>query len=248
MPKRLFNAIVVAFAALWLAGCGNIPQHKVENMIAGQLPTIIGPATRYEVHASGHADSIMRGRVKQITVHGDNVQLSHYVTVVSFDVVATDICVSPRSHEVNSLGPVRFSVTLDQKAIDRYMLLTSDEVNDRPPQMRVTLRKRDIGVHYVDRIWRGRIPVTVLGKLALSAKGSNQLDFVPSRGSVSKLKVPESIVRFVVNRMNPVLDLTQTTVPITVTGVSEKDDQLTVTGLVTMTVPNINKAIERSHG
>lgn len=244
-PVRFCLALAACLLS-FISGCVNLPQHKVEDMITASLPSVLGPADDYQTHVTGHWDSILRGHVKEITVHGDNVQMSHYITVQTIDIDCQDISVDTNSHEIQSLGPFTFVITINQAAVDRYLLLTSDEVNDRPPDLRVQLRQKDINVSCAEKVIEEKIPMSVSGVLRLSAPGSNKLNFIPNRASVLKVKLPEKLVRYAMSRVNPVIDLTQTTVPITVTGVDAHDDLITVSGTIDLTPADINKAIERS--
>ena len=39
--------------ALWLTGCATVVDHRVEQLIAAELPRVIGAAARYDVDVAG---------------------------------------------------------------------------------------------------------------------------------------------------------------------------------------------------
>jgi len=76
--------------------------------------------------------------------------------------------------------------------------------------------------------------VRVDGSLAPSASGSDKLNFVPSGGDIGPVPIPHKLIDIAMNRINPVLDLSNLKFPIKLSSAKAVNGTLVVEGTTTL--------------
>ena len=60
--------------ALWLAGCATVVDKRVEQLIAAELPRVIGAAARYDVNVAGARESGESIDIRRVRIVGERVE------------------------------------------------------------------------------------------------------------------------------------------------------------------------------
>lgn len=230
--KRRTSNIALAVAALlgvWglSGGCGRRPvQTTAAHKIADALPQILGPAAHYDVQVEGDPMALSRGRARKVHIDGVDVQLTPRATIDALHLDAQDLSFDMAARRLEHVGRVDFTGTMSQAHLTQYLAQARTDV----PGLTVTLRQSDV---------EARVPVSFLGlhttaalsgTLQPSETAANKLDFVTRGAQVGVVPLPAGLVRFAINEINPLIDLSGVRVPISVTRVDVVNEQIVVRG------------------
>lgn len=223
--RRIFEATM----ALALVGCARPGEREAETAILKLLPEYLGPAKNYSVRVKGKSlGAITRGRLREVHIAGTDVRLTDELTVRELTVDADEVAVDLKSRSLRGVSQALFSARIDEAQIDsmarrRRPKLLDLKLRLTGNQVEVTVRPEVFGYP--------TIPITVLGTLTVRG-GGRSLDFSPDRGRLSIFPIPEALLDFVADRLNPVVDLTALTVPIQVARAEVSGGALTLFGTI----------------
>ncbi len=205
----------------------------VGESIQKRLPTLLGPADQYDVHVDGNIIDTLRGKIDSIEVQGKNVALSPSLHVAEFDAKASDIHVNTRTEAIESIATTSFEIGLSQANIDNYLQTERSKEYDKGA--RIILNDHDITYSNKLRAF-GFITTSyqVTGILVSRLGRPNQMDFIPSKASVARLGLPIKLVRFAIDRANPVVDLTTMKYPVSITSAKVSGNVLHLSGTVNL--------------
>ena len=205
--------VVLATAiAVTGTGCGVNIRHKVGDAIVAALPKVIGPADSYSVDVDGATDSMLRGHIPEVRIHGTNVRLAPEIQMATLDIDAQQIAVDTSTKQLKSIKSLTFSGTMNQAQVDRYINLTDDP--NRPPDLAIRLYDHDLRAKFRYKELGLALPVTVAGRLALDRGNDAMIDFIPSSAIAAKMHVPHRVLMYAVKSVNPVIDLTGISFPV----------------------------------
>ena len=215
MKNPTLPLLVAALIALALvAGCGGGPvNHGVANAVKRALPDAVGPADSWDVDVTGNPGTIIQGRVPAVLIHGVNVRMSPQLAMETLDITATDVRVDIRKRELKSIDSLTFVGTMTQDQVDQYLAATASS-SKRPSGFAVKIGDADMGVAFKEKLSFVTIPIEVAGHLAVSSAGPDKVDFVPSKMSVASLNIPRQIVDIAVKQINPTIDLSEISIPV----------------------------------
>lgn len=220
---------LVLLLLLLAAGCGRPIERVAEKRLNERLRSLIGPADRYATRVRG-GESLLRGRARSVHVDGWNVRVTEDLI---FDAVAFDLAdveADRDTGQIRRLGSVAFAAELGEENLMRYV--RSRRINI--PELRLRLDESAITVSGRPEVF-GFSParVSVSGNLAPRPGGSGTLlDFTPSRARVAIVPIPGPVLRYVAERLNPVLDLSTFPIPVRVSGAEVQNGRLRVRGSV----------------
>ena len=226
---------VTAFSGLgWLTltggGCARRAERIAEQRIDNLLPQFLGPADKWSSRVRENPAALLRGRLRRVRVDGENVRVSDDLTLDHLTLDVSDLHVDTREKRVSSVGAIRFSATLSETSLNRYLRARRPDI----PGLSVRLRANEATIRARPEL-AGLlgVPLSVRGTLSPTASGNGTLlDFVPGGANVSIVPIPGLILRFVAERINPLIDLAALRAPIRVTQVAVSEGQVLLTGSV----------------
>ena len=227
-PGEVSSGLLLLLLAVVLsaAGCGHPVQETAAHKIADVLPSVLGPAAHYDVQVDGNPFALARGRARAVHIQGQQVQLSPDVTLDTLTADARDVSFDVKTRRLTHVGDTAFTASLGQAKMDRYLAQSKPLL----PGLVVTLLPDAV---------QARVPVSVLklnttavlsGTFQADAADPRRLDFIASRAQVGEVPLPVGIVNLAVSLLNPVLDLSDLKVPLTITDARVVNSRLVLSG------------------
>lgn len=224
---RTFSALALLSigGALW--GCGHPVQETAAHKIADALPSVLGPASHYEVQVDGDPFALARGRARGVHIQGRDVQLSPKITLDTLNADAADVSFDTKTRRLSHVGATRFTATMDQAHLTEYLAQSKPLL----PNLVVTLGDSDV---------EARVPVTFLGLHTTAALAGtfvpnsgdpSRLDFVTRGAQVGPVPLPAGLVNLAVDQLNPVISLTGLKAPLTITRSGVEHGRLVLQGM-----------------
>ena len=221
----LAGAAIFAGAAV-LIGCGHPVQETAAHKIADVLPTVLGPAVRYDVQVDGDPFALARGRARAVHVQGVGVQVSPNLTLDTLTADVQDVSFDTKTRRLSHLGQTAFTASLGQDNLSRYLAQSKPLL----PGLVVTLLPDAI---------EAQVPVSALGlQTTAELSGSlrpdpadpSKLDFVAGSAQIGQVSVPPSLVNLALDTVNPLIDLSSLKAPLAVTNAKVQDSRLMLSG------------------
>ena len=216
-------------ALFWIAlaaGCGSLsPRTVASHKIADALPGALGPARHYDVEVEGDSLALTRGRAREVRIQGQAVQVSPDTTLDTLDCVAQDVSFDTGTKRLDHVGRVDFVGTLSQRNLNLYLAQSGTR-----PGLIVTLRQSDLQVSLP--ISAGPIHTTVMvtGTASPTVPGGSTVSFIADRARLSFLPVPVFLVNQALDRINPVVDLSRFSVPVSLESTDVEHQTLVLRG------------------
>jgi hypothetical protein len=112
--KRGSASIVAAMVclALWLTGCATVVDTRVEQLIAAELPRVVGAAARYDVNVDGARETGEIIDIRRVRIAGERVERAGSPVLERIDVTMTDLVVDRKQKRLQSLGTADASALL----------------------------------------------------------------------------------------------------------------------------------------
>ncbi|MDO8683276.1 MAG: DUF2993 domain-containing protein [Armatimonadota bacterium] len=219
---------IIISAALLLAGCGEgYVGRKIEAGVAKRLPDIIGPADSYEVSVSGRTTKMISGRISHMTIHGKGVRPAGDLFVDDLIVDMRDVEFDTDKDRLSEVGETTFEATLLEKSLNQYVSTRQPDLKD----LKITLKNGKATVYTKPNIIGSFISasITITGCAELGPR--NTVNFVPDKLSVAGISMPEIAIKFVTERINPVMDMSLAKFPATIKSVSIIDRGIKIKGI-----------------
>lgn len=219
--------LLLALLALSLSGCARPVERAAERRLVDLLPALIGPATKYSTRVRG-GGSLLRGRARSVHIDGWGVRLSESLTL---DMLALDLShveVDRGSGRLRHVEGVTFTATLSGSRLQEYVASRRLGI----PELRVGLDQSDAFVSARPEVL-GVTPVSVSVRGTITPRaGGTRLDFTPSGARVSIVPIPAPILRYLGERLNPVLDLSTLHIPVRVERAEVRQGALILQGTI----------------
>ena len=222
---RLVGGVLAAS----LIGCARPGEREAEKAIVRLLPSYLGPARAYSVNVKGKSlGAIVRGRLREVHIMGDGVQLTEELTVRRLTVDADQVATDLKARTLQGVSQARFTAQIEERSLDSMARRRRPKLLDL--KLRLTGRQVEVTVR-PEVFGHPTIPITVLGSLT-PRSGGTALDFEPDRGRLAIVPIPQALLDFVAERLNPVVDLSGLSVPIRVERADVEAGALTLTGSI----------------
>jgi len=212
---------------LVLAGCGSPLRDTAAHKIADALPSVLGPASHYEVQVDGDQFALTRGRLRAVHIVGTDVQLTPSLTVDMFDAVVQDVSFSRATRRLTHVGQTDLTVTIGQEDLTAYLA----RAKPRPAGLLVTLRESDLSARVPVTFLGMRTSATLIGTLSPSDAEPGKLDFIDHSARFSIVPLPAALVNLALEILNPVIEFTGLRVPLTITQAAVVHHRLVLTGM-----------------
>ncbi len=220
----------LAWLSLTGGGCARRAERIAEQRIDNLLPQFLGPADKWSSRVRDNPAALLRGRLRRVRVDGENVRVSDELTLDHLTLDVADLRVDTREKRVSSVGAIGFSARLSETSLNRYLRARRPDI----PGLSVRLRPGEATIRARPEL-AGLlgIPLSVRGTLSPRSNGGGTLlDFVPGGANVSIVPIPGIVLRFVAERVNPLVDLAALRAPIRVEQVAVGEGEVTLTGSV----------------
>lgn len=207
MSRRV--ALLLAGAALvGSPGCvGSAVRRAAERSLERRLHGILGPADDYEVRIQKtSAARLVRGRVERLVVDASGVRIDQHLRLESLHLVVHDLVVDEDEVDVRSAREGILRVELTEADINRY--LRSRHARHEP---QVTLLPGEIVAAVRSPLGGSSSRVTARGRLLVEE--GLRLIFRADEVDFELLDVPGFSERYVEERINPLVDLSELKYP-----------------------------------
>jgi hypothetical protein len=98
--------------ALWLTGCATIADTRVQQLIAAELPRVMGAAARYDVNVTGARETGEVIDIRRVRIVGARVERAGAPILDRIDVTMIDLVVDRKEKRLQSLGTADASALL----------------------------------------------------------------------------------------------------------------------------------------
>lgn len=105
------GATLLSFA-LWLTGCATVVDTRVEQLIAAELPRVVGAAARYDVNVDGARETGEIIDIRRVRIVGERVERAGSPVLERIDVTMTDLVVDRKEKRLQSVGTADASALL----------------------------------------------------------------------------------------------------------------------------------------
>ncbi|HUV05262.1 MAG TPA: DUF2993 domain-containing protein [Armatimonadota bacterium] len=215
----------VAILAVFVAGCsGGLIRPRVEKGIRNALPDYIGPAREYKVRADGSTSAMMRGLIEHLHIEGMDLQLEPKLLVSRISVDMDEVRYHPRTREIKSVRETTFEATLSEVAVNAYIEKNRQGESD----LRVKLEPDKVTVEFIPRVAGVNVLVSVTGRPVIA--GGDKVNFVADSASAAHLPVPAYVVNKMLERANPILDMSLMRFPVSLEDIAVKKNAVIVKG------------------
>ncbi|MHB1001764.1 MAG: LmeA family phospholipid-binding protein [Armatimonadota bacterium] len=203
------KAVLLGAAVLILAGCGGgLIRPKVEKGIRNALPDYIGPAKSYKVKANGSEASMIGGKIDNLHIEGEDVQIDRNLTVDQMIIDMESVRFHTSTREVKSVKNTVFKVMLSEDTINRY--IENNRKDDS--NLRIKFNGGKVVASITSSLLGISLPVSVEGKPSI--KDGALINFSADSVSVAHLPFPSFIINKILNGINPILDMSTMKFPI----------------------------------
>jgi uncharacterized protein YpmS len=233
MNKVKFNqTLITSLIALTVltAGCAQTVDHSVAGGIKNALPNAIGSAKSYSVVVDSDAIQLAQGHLRKVDIIGEDVNLSPQLMIDELDIDARDIKADVRTQKVKSVGNVTFAAAIGQDSIDHYLAAQLSNTSQKQENLKVTINDHDVTATILVKALGITVPASVTGTFAVSSDSDKHIQFKANKGSLSVIPVPQFALKLALDKMNPVIDLSNTTVPVTVDSISVQSGKIVLRG------------------
>lgn len=197
--RRLIYGLSVLLACVGLCGCaGKIVSNKAEDKIAEKLPELIGPAKSYDVKLHGSTKQMIRGKVDEIKIHGDDVEVVPDLTINSLDIDMKGVEADTKTSTLKKVRETTFQATVTEDSLNRYLAAVRKE------KPRVELQRGKMVVIVREQLLSLSSDVRLTGRLV---SNHDELNFKVDKLEVAGIKTPNIAARAVEDQINPVMEL-----------------------------------------
>jgi hypothetical protein len=214
--------VLIAVVVLVCSGCTTgIVSNTVENKIEERLPSLIGPAGSYKVKVHGSDGKMIKGRIKEILIHGEDAQIIPDLRLDTLDVKMTDVVADRKGSMLKRVGKTSFNATISELALNEYLACR------RPERPKIELIYGKMIVRARPKVLRVSTDVNVIGFLVANGK---QLDLKVNRLEVAGLNTRSLGAKILEDWINPVLDLKSMKFSVKLTSVAILPGEVHITG------------------
>lgn len=224
--NRLKLVGTIAAAGVVLSSCGHPVQETAAHKIADVLPSVLGPAARYDVQVDGDPFALTRGRARAIHIQGQDVQIAPAATLDTLNIDARDVSFDTQTRRLSNIGETTFSASLGQANLSRYLAQSKPLL----PGLVITLLPDAVEARVPIDVLKLHTTAVLAGSFRPNANDPTRLDFVAQDAQVGGVSLPASLINLAVNELNPVLDLSGLKAPLAVTNAGVANSRLVLSG------------------
>ncbi len=218
MQPRFFVLLcITGLGICFAAGCRRPVEKTAEKIIKERLPVVLGSAKSYDVRVeSASMGAGMRGRLRHVSVFGRRVALTNGMTLDRVLIDASDVSVDRKSATIDGVRSATMDAYLDAREVEAIIRKRRPDL----PPVNLAVVGETLQVRTVPRVLGyPTITVAIDGSLVV-AKSGRELHFQPKAARLGVVPVPDSVVGYVADIVNPVAEMSAFPVPMLARSVS----------------------------
>jgi len=210
-------AFVIGVTSVFSAGCRRPVEKTAERIIKDRLPIVLGAAKSYDVRVeSASMGAGMRGRLRHVSVFGRGVALTNGMMLDRVLIEASDVSVDRKSATIDGVRSSTMDAWLDAREVEAIIRKRRPDL----PPVNLAVVGDTMQVRTVPRVLGyPTITVAIDGKLVVARSG-RELHFQPKAARLGVVPIPDSVVGYVADIVNPVAEMTAFPVPMLARSVS----------------------------
>ena len=210
-------ACIAGLVTAMSTGCRRPVEKTAERIIKERLPIVLGTAKSYEVSVeSASMGAGMRGRLRHVSVFGRGVALTNGMILDRVLIEASDVSVDRKSASIDAIRSSTMVAWLDAREVEAIIRKRRPDL----PPVNLTVVGETLQVRTVPRVLGfPTITVAIDGSLVV-AKSGRELHFQPKTARLGVVPIPDSVVGYVADIVNPVAEMTAFPVPMLARSVS----------------------------
>ena len=210
-------ACIAGLVTSMSTGCRRPVEKTAERIIKERLPIVLGTAKSYEVSVeSASMGAGMRGRLRHVSVFGRGVALTNGMILDRVLIEASDVSVDRKSASIDAIRSSTMVAWLDAREVEAIIRRRRPDL----PPVNLTVVGETLQVRTVPRVLGfPTITVAIDGSLVV-AKSGRELHFQPKTARLGVVPIPDSVVGYVADIVNPVAEMTAFPVPMLARSVS----------------------------
>ena len=203
-------ACIAGLVTAMSTGCRRPVEKTAERIIKERLPIVLGTAKSYEVSVeSASMGAGMRGRLRHVSVFGRGVALTNGMILDRVMIEASDVSVDRKSALIDGVRSSTMNAWLDAREVEAIIRKRRPDL----PPVNLTVVGETLQVRTVPRVLGfPTITVAIDGSLVV-AKSGRELHFQPKTARLGVVPIPDSVVGYVADIVNPVAEMTAFPVP-----------------------------------
>lgn len=213
---------------LCMAGCGRTINRAAERRIRDALPNLLGEAKQYRVHVTSAPLQTVQGRLADVTVDGEDVQLANGLLLdrIYLDLRAVEVDTERR--RVRHIRSATFTATVSEASLNVYLAGESPE-DERIRNVHLTLGARNLVTLSAERLVLGEgVPFKLTGPVRLV--GPQRIEIDTRHLDVIGIAIAGKPLQFLKRRFETAIDLSSLSFPVQLSGVSVMPGLMTLTG------------------
>jgi hypothetical protein len=210
-------ACIAGLVTAMSTGCRRPVEKTAERIIKERLPIVLGAAKSYEVSVeSASMGAGMRGRLRHVSVFGRGVALTNGMILDRVLIEASDVSVDRKSASIDAIRSSTMVAWLDAREVEAIIRKRRPDL----PPVNLTVVGETLQVRTVPRVLGfPTVTVAIDGSLVV-AKSGRELHFQPKTARLGVVPIPDSVVGYVADIVNPVAEMTAFPVPMLARSVS----------------------------
>jgi len=210
-------ACIAGLVTAMSTGCRRPVEKTAERIIKERLPIVLGAAKSYEVSVeSASMGAGMRGRLRHVSVFGRGVALTNGMILDRVFIEASDVSVDRKSALIDGVRSSTMDAWLDAREVEAIIRKRRPDL----PPVNLTVVGETLQVRTVPRVLGfPTVTVAIDGSLVV-AKSGRELHFQPKTARLGVVPIPDSVVGYVADIVNPVAEMTAFPVPMLARSVS----------------------------
>ena len=210
LRSHVVLACIAGLVTAMSTGCRRPVEKTAERIIKERLPIVLGAAKSYEVSVeSASMGAGMRGRLRHVSVFGRGVALTNGMILDRVMIEASDVSVDRKSALIDGVRSSTMDAWLDAREVEAIIRKRRPDL----PPVNLTVVGDTLQVRTVPRVLGfPTITVAIDGSLVV-AKSGRELHFQPKTARLGVVPIPDSVVGYVADIVNPVAEMTAFPVP-----------------------------------
>jgi hypothetical protein len=210
LRSHVVLACIAGLVTAMSTGCRRPVEKTAERIIKERLPIVLGAAKSYEVSVeSASMGAGMRGRLRHVSVFGRGVALTNGMILDRVLIEASDVSVDRKSALIDGVRSSTMDAWLDAREVEAIIRKRRPDL----PPVNLTVVGDTLQVRTVPRVLGfPTITVAIDGSLVV-AKSGRELHFQPKTARLGVVPIPDSVVGYVADIVNPVAEMTAFPVP-----------------------------------
>ena len=193
------------------------------------LPDFIGPADSYDVKVEGSFSDLMNSRLDRLRITGRNVLFLRKYPVDELLLEMKNIRFDMEARTLKSAESTSLSAVMYESSLLRYVAREHPDLG----QAHIVISEGFVVATAEPELAHLSAQVEAVGKLRI--RDGVRVDFVVEKVSVGGLPMPAAVANTIENQFNPVLNLSDCPLPITLTSIKMAPGKVALTGTADLT-------------